>query len=396
MNTTNLDTINYESINGPESNITKSIFDKLNRNLYKIPNHPLTIIKNKIYEYFSSTPYNFTFRENLPKIVSVEDNFDKLLIPKNHPARARSDTYYVNDKYVLRTHTTAHQNLLLEEGLNSFIACGDVYRKDEINATHYPVFHQIEGVVLFDSDNAANSIEDIDIKTKLIDLLAGLVNHLFPNCEYRVNPDYFPFTDPSYEVEVMYQGKWLEILGCGIIQPQILLNTNRSDKKGFAFGLGLERLAMILFDIPDIRYFWMNDEKFMTQFSSGDITKFIPFSPLKSIYKDVSLFINSEDMELSNNTNTTNTTTTTDTKWLKENDFFDIIREHCDDWIESMNCVDSIYLEKKGKWTRCYRIHYAPKNYSLTNPSEFNDIVNTIQNNIVYELKKINWMIIRG
>lgn len=378
----NCEEANYEEANPFDfNNVPKSILSKLDKNLYQKKNHPLTIIKNKIYEYFSNTQYKFNFFEDeLCKIVTVEDNFDKLLIPKDHPARSKSDTYYFDKYHVLRTHTTAHQNQLLSDGNDYFIACGDVYRKDEINATHYPIFHQIEGVVLFDSD------EEVDLKNKLIELLAGLVNYLFPNCEYRVNPDYFPFTDPSFEVEVMYQNKWLEILGCGIIQHEILLNTNRSNKKGFAFGLGLERLAMILFDIPDIRYFWMEDEKFISQFSSGEITKFIPFSPLKSIYKDVSLFVQSEDMVKQENEH----------KWIRENDFLDVVREHCDDWIESMTCVDSVYLEKKEKWTRCYRINYAPKNYSLTNPSEFNDVVNNIQTNIVNELRKLDYVEIRG
>ncbi len=357
------------------SNITKNILDKTNRDLYKIPNHPLEIIKRKIYEYFSSTEYPFKFFEDLPKVVSVEDNFDKLLIPHTHPARGKTDTYYVDETHVLRTHTTAHQNYLIEQGHEYFIACGDVYRKDELDSHHAPIFHQVEGVVLFDTD------QQVDLSEKLIGLLAGLVNHLFPNCEYRTNSDYFPFTDPSYEVEVKYQDKWLEILGCGVIQPKILENTGKTNKKGIAFGLGLERLAMILFDIPDIRYFWMEDPKFLDQFKSGQITKFIPFSPLNPIFKDVSMFIKTEDV--------------VDNKWIKENDLLDVIRDHCNDWISSIECIDNIYLEKKQRYTRCYRATYKPKDYTITNPAEFNDVVNSIQNNIVIELKKLDWIEIR-
>lgn len=357
------------------SNITKNILEKTNRNLYKIPNHPLEIIKRKIYEYFASTSYPFEYFEDLPKVVSIEDNFDKLLIPYDHPARGKTDTYYIDETHVLRTHTTAHQNQLIEEGHEYFIACGDVYRKDEYDSHHSPIFHQVEGVVLFDKD------DKVDLSEKLIGLLAGLVNHLFPKCEYRTNTDYFPFTDPSYEVEVKYQDKWLEILGCGIIQPKILENTGKKDKKGIAFGLGLERLAMILFDIPDIRYFWMEDPKFLDQFKSGEITKFIPFSPLNPIYKDVSMFIQSIDV--------------VDNKWMRENDLIDVIRDHCEDWICSIECIDSIYLEKKQKYTRCYRVTYKPKDYTITNPAEFNDVVNSIQNNIIRELRKLDWIEIR-
>jgi len=137
--------------------------------------------------------------DNLSPIVDVSDNFDKLLIPKNHPARSKSDTYYITDEKVLRTQISAHQNELLEKGYKSFLVTGDVYRKDEINTTHYPIFHQMELLTLIE--------DDIDPEKELKNLLSGLVEYLFPNCKYKYNDDYFPFTNPSYEIEVEYNGK---------------------------------------------------------------------------------------------------------------------------------------------------------------------------------------------
>jgi phenylalanyl-tRNA synthetase alpha chain len=128
------------------SNIGPSIEAKIGRNLHNKKNHPIEIIKRKIYEYFNELDgYDFAKFDDLPPYVNVSDNFDKLLIPKDHPARSRSDTYYINKDTVLRTQTSAHQNELLAQGHQNFLVTGDVYRKDEIDKSHYPVFHQMEG-----------------------------------------------------------------------------------------------------------------------------------------------------------------------------------------------------------------------------------------------------------
>ena len=126
------------------SNIPQSIKNKFERNLYKIPDHPICIIKQKVLEYFGPT---FTVFEDLDKVVSTTENFDNLLIEKTHPSRSYSDTFYVNEETVLRTHTTAHQNNILRSGVKNFLVVGDVYRRDEVNRTHYPIFHQLEGVL---------------------------------------------------------------------------------------------------------------------------------------------------------------------------------------------------------------------------------------------------------
>jgi phenylalanyl-tRNA synthetase alpha chain len=111
----------------------------------------------------------------------------------------------------------------------------------------------------------------------------------------RWNKDFFPFTEPSYELEVQFNGNWMEVLGCGVIHSQVMKNSNRNDDYGWAFGLGLERLAMILFDIPDIRLFWSEDERFSSQFKNGNVIKFIPYSKFPLCYKDVSFWLPKND-----------------------------------------------------------------------------------------------------
>lgn len=213
-----------------ECNIPDTIKNKMGKNLHMIQSHPICIIKDLIYQYFDNlNHYKFDKYDNIDPIVTIEDNFDKLLIDKTHPARSSSDTYYFDGKHVLRTHTSAHQNMLMETSDNlSFLVTGDVYRKDEIDSTHYPVFHQMEGVHLYSEDDEV-SIDKV--KDDLINVLKGLCNHLFPECEIRVNDDYFPFTHPSFEIEVFYNDKWLEILGCGVMQPKIIENCSEKNPR---------------------------------------------------------------------------------------------------------------------------------------------------------------------
>ncbi len=127
------------------SNITQGISSKIGRNLHNTKNHPIEIIKRKIYDFFGN---HFKKFDDLSPIVNIEDNFDNLLIAKDHPARSLSDTYYKDENHVLRTQTSAHQTPLLKSGERQFLVTGDVYRKDDIDATHYPVFHQMEGLFI--------------------------------------------------------------------------------------------------------------------------------------------------------------------------------------------------------------------------------------------------------
>lgn len=211
------------------SNIPASIRDKVGLNLHNRANHPLQLVKQKIFDYFGP---DYAKYDTFSPYVTTEENFDLLRIAKDHPARSKSDTYYLNDTTVLRTHTSAHQVPLLRSGQKKFLVCGDVYRKDEIDRTHFPVFHQIEGVCLIDNST-------VDVEAELKRVLSGLASHLFPAKEYRFNADYFPFVEPGLEMEVRFGDRWLEVLGCGVIHSEILANGNiPTGTTGWAFGFG--------------------------------------------------------------------------------------------------------------------------------------------------------------
>lgn len=342
-------------------NVPDHVISKLDRKLHTQPNHPIEIIKKHIYKYFEKLPYQFQFFDNLDPIVTVEDNFDKLLIPLDHPARSKSDTYYIDDLHVLRTHTSAHQNSLLANGISSFIVSGDVYRKDEIDACHYPIFHQMEIFTLVETDPEA----------ALKEMLHGLITYLFGDCKYKLNPDYFPFTNPSFEIEVEYNGKFMEVLGCGIVEKAILESNGYVGKQAIACGLGLDRLAMIFSEIPDIRYLWSTHERFLGQYADGIITKFVPYSTLPNITKDISFYVDNSQVMI-NQDNTFN--------WLGENDFLEKLRDINE--IARVENIDSYHNIKLNKYSRTYRITYSPTDPTVNNMAVFNDFVNAAQNNL--------------
>jgi len=346
---------NYVENKSENSNISKNIEEKMLKNLLSVPNHPLTIIKNKIIDYFHDLYKNKSLKvyEPIDPVVSIDDNFDKLLIPKDHPSRSKTDTYYVNDKKVLATHTSAYQNMMFSNGYENFIVVGKVFRKDTVDKSHYPVFHQLEGVFKLNKED--NPVEGIK------KLLSGLVEHLFPNTKYQFNDDYFPFTDPSLEIEVEFNGDLLEILGCGVVHKQILINNKISEEDNYvAFGLGLERLAMTLYQIPDIRLFWTDDPKFLTQFSPNKITKFEPYSLVDPIYRDISFYIN-DDVK--------------NGEWNKLNDFMELCRDNCKD-IETVNLFDKFYNKKKQVWSHSFRLIFNPTS-EIKDPGEFTSEVNS-------------------
>ena len=197
-----------------------------------------------------------------PEIETEEFNFDMLNIKKSHPARQMHDTFYVeNKKNVLRTHTSPVQIRSMLETIPpmAFTSAGKVYRKDD-DATHLPMFHQVEGIYIDEDVTFAN----------LKDLIHQILHNLFgTNVEIRFRPSYFPFTEPSAEVDILSDnGKWLEILGCGIVNPIVLENCNIDSNKfsGLAFGLGVERIAMLKYGVNDIREFYKSNLDFLSQF----------------------------------------------------------------------------------------------------------------------------------
>ena len=221
--------------------------------------HPI----NQVKDFLLSMLADLGFQEvDGPEIESEEFNFDMLNIKKSHPARQMHDTFYVENKsHVLRTHTSPVQirSMLETKPPLAFTSAGKVYRKDD-DATHLPMFHQIEGIYVDKDVTFAN----------LKYLIHQILHNLFgKEIKIRFRPSYFPFTEPSAEVDILSEnGKWLEILGCGIVNPIVLKNCNIDSEKysGLAFGLGVERIAMLKYGVNDIREFYKSNLDFLGQF----------------------------------------------------------------------------------------------------------------------------------
>ncbi len=201
-----------------------------------------------------------------PEIESDENNFEMLNFPPDHPARDMQDTYFLSKSFLLRTHTSPVQVRLMKKSKPPYRAImpGRVYRNEAISAKSYCLFHQVEGLVI-----------DTDITfTELKGTLVYFAKQFFgQNVKYRFRSSFFPFTEPSAEVDIWWQpknkpGKWLEILGCGMVDPNVLNNLDIDSEKyiGYAFGMGIERMAMLKYGIDDIRLFYDNDNRFLTQF----------------------------------------------------------------------------------------------------------------------------------
>ena len=221
--------------------------------------HPINHMKDSIMELLSS--FGFEVVDG-PEIETEEFNFDMLNIKKSHPARQMHDTFYVENKsYLLRTHTSPVQirGMLEKKPPLAFISGGKVYRKDD-DATHLPMFHQVEGIYVDENVTFAN----------LKDLIHKILHELFgDNVQIRFRPSYFPFTEPSAEVDILSEsGKWLEILGCGVVNPIVLENCNIDSNyySGLAFGLGVERIAMLKYGVNDIREFYKSNLDFLAKF----------------------------------------------------------------------------------------------------------------------------------
>ncbi|MEO0150522.1 MAG: phenylalanine--tRNA ligase subunit alpha [candidate division WOR-3 bacterium] len=223
--------------------------------------HPITRVFNEIIEIFISMGFSV---ENGPEIEDEWYNFTALNIPPYHPARDMQDTFYLENNKLLRTHTSPIQIRTMEKQKPPIriIAPGRVFRRDEIDATHSPVFHQLEG--LYIDKNVSLS--------HLKGTLEMFIYKLFSNdIKIKFRASYFPFTEPSLEVLIYKDGKWLEILGAGMVHPKVLENCNIDSNiySGFAFGLGIERIAMIKYNINDIRLFYENDVRFLKQIKGG-------------------------------------------------------------------------------------------------------------------------------
>ena len=219
--------------------------------------HPLISTQDEIIDIFCGLGYSV---ENGPEIESDFYNFESLNIPKNHPARDMQDTFYLDENRLLRTHTSPVQIRYLENNPPPvrIIAPGRVYRRDAVDATHSPVFNQVE-VLCID--------QDINF-SHLRGTVLTFLKTFFGDIPVRFRASYFPFTEPSAEVDVQWKGKWLEVMGCGMVDPKVLEKLGIDSEKwtGFAAGLGVERFCMVRHQIDDIRRFYTNELRFLKQF----------------------------------------------------------------------------------------------------------------------------------
>jgi len=221
--------------------------------------HPVTRTLQRIEQLFHSLGFETSTG---PEIESDYYNFTALNIPENHPARAMHDTFYIDSKHVLRTHTSPVQVRYMEANKPplKIISPGRVYRFDS-DATHSPMFHQVEGLWVDEEVSFAN------LKGVVQDFLRCFFER--DDLRVRFRPSFFPFTEPSAEMDMSWNGGWLEIGGCGMVHPNVLKHVNIDSEQylGFAFGLGVERLAMLRYGVNDLRQFYESDLRFLKQFN---------------------------------------------------------------------------------------------------------------------------------
>ncbi len=230
--------------------------------------HPVMDTMDKIIEYFVSM--NFSIEEG-PLVEDDFHNFEALNLPKHHPARDMQDTFYFNDAMLLRTHTSPVQirTMLKQKAPIRMICPGAVFRRD-FDITHTPMFHQVEGLVV----DKSGKVSFANLKYILEDFL----KHMFGDVKVRFRPSFFPFTEPSAEADIsciFCKGEgcrvcshtgWLEVLGCGIVDPNVFKAVGYKDVSGYAFGLGVERFAMLLHQVPDLRSLFEGDLRLLEQF----------------------------------------------------------------------------------------------------------------------------------
>jgi phenylalanyl-tRNA synthetase alpha chain len=442
--------------------VPNSIKSSVSRKLHLEPAHPIATTRSLIQSHFPG----YALHHNLDAVVSVKQNFDSLGFPADHPGRSKTDTYYINKSTVLRTHTSAHQaDIYRQNSSDGFLVAADVYRRDAIDRSHYPIFHQMEGAMLWDRQKGSiadavnrdlktlaktpipaddpnpaihpernplqnqfhSEDEAIAISAHLKRSLELVISDIFtrgqaaaaiaqgeaPNTEpirMRWIEAYFPFTSPSYELEVFYNNEWLELLGCGVIKQELLNNAGVSSKSGWAFGLGLERIAMLLFGVDDIRVFWSQDPRFKSQFKEGEVTRFIPFSKHPECWKDVAFWLPQTSSEASASSpgevkgdsqeghatlaseivnpaggkasDSHELDTTLKAQHVHENEVMEVVREVAGDLVEEVKLLDEFVNKKTGRKSLCYRINYRSLERTLTN-EEVNDLQQKVRERLV-------------
>ncbi|KKQ91560.1 MAG: hypothetical protein UT16_C0012G0006 [Candidatus Azambacteria bacterium GW2011_GWA2_39_10] len=309
----------------------------------------------------------------VPEIVKADISFDLFNFPKDHPARNKSDTYFFNDEYILRTHTTVMWYYWLmqeeikkkiKEGRPVGALChGKVYRKDEIDRNHMNVFHQMDGWYL------CKKSDKVIISQDLQDILVKIAKAVFgENVKYRFNADTFPYTDPSLEMEVEIGGRWIEVLGSGVVRGVVLKNLGVDPDiyNGWAFGFGLERLAIISMDLPDIRLLWSDDERVKKQLRLG--RKFKEVSKFPPITRDISFIVSND---------------------FVPNNYFDLIRDIGGNIVEEVKLLDKYENSEKfgaDKTSYTYRIIYRSNERTLLT-SEIDPIQDKIYRETISQFK---------
>jgi phenylalanyl-tRNA synthetase alpha chain len=333
--------------------------------LTKKEGSPVKILVDKIIDLPRFNSFDLV---DFPRIITVEQGLDVLNTPKDHPIRRETDTYYLTDKYILRPQTTAMWpfylrdpeilNRLKKEDHVEALSAGIVFRKDEIDRNHYPAFHQIDGLFICKKEKKTISMDDL--KEVEIDIAKSIFSK---DIEYKFLVDSFPFTDPSVEMDIRMGGNWLEVVGSGLVHRQVLKNFGLDPEiyNGWAFGFGIDRLAMVKMGIPDIRILWSDDPRITNQFMDID-SRYKEVSRYPEISRDISFVID---------------------KKINLNNYYEIVRDFDENLIEEVKLVDEYENETKfGKDKRSYtfRITYCSSERTLTNAE-----VNIIQDKIRYK-----------
>jgi phenylalanyl-tRNA synthetase alpha chain len=317
--------------------------------LSRTPGSPL----HEIIESAKKVPVLAGFDDvNIPEVVPASISFDLFDFAADHPARSKSDTYYVNDNDILRTHDTVmwyyYFNLpevkarLAKRDTFGVVCYGKVYRKDEIDRKHMNIFHQFGGLYMVPDETKKLSLDDLK------DALRSIVKGLFgADAKYRFLDDTFPYTDPSLQVEVELGGQWVEILGGGMPKKSVMKNFGVEGYNGWAFGFGLERLAIISMELPDIRLLWSADERVKKQLHMG--AKFVEVSKYPPALRDISFIVS---------------------KTFTPNDYFDLVRDVAGDLVEQVELIDQYENDAKfgaDKKSYAYRVTYRSSDRTLTN-----------------------------
>ena len=334
---------------------------------------PIKILVDQVMNLSRFTEFDMI---DFPKIVTVEENFDVLNTSEDHPSRRETDTYYITDKEVLRTQTTVmwpyylrHPGImetLKKEGHLGLLSTGIVFRKDEIDRKHFPAFHQIDGLYI------CKKSEKIIVQKDLEDILVDIAKSIFgKDIEYKFTVDSFPFTDPSVEMNLKFGNGWMEILGAGLVHIKVLNNFSIDPEvyNGWAFGFGLERLAMVKMNIPDIRVFWSDDVRITKQFKDIN-SKYKEVSKYPPISRDISFIID---------------------KNINLNNYYEIVRDFAENLIEEVKLIDSYEDDKKfgnDKKSYTFRIVYRSPERTLTS-DEINKIQEEISEKTKQDLKAI-------